>query len=163
MNRSQCKVSAKASEQSCVSVWRSAGFSAPSGLSLPKAVSPLVTWELLERISVCLTATKQGRRAGSCAPGSSAPQNNRAGHASSLTLQYECHCVLFPSGPTSNPNRGNVHSNIREMSSLAGLFSQSCFLFSMPFLPLICLFFFPPPRSFPPLFLITPPLSFPLS
>lgn len=133
MNRSQCEVPAKAAEQSCVSVWRSAGFSAPSGLSLPKAVSPLVTWELLGRISVCLTGSKQGRRAGSCAPGSYAPQNNRAGHSCPLTLQYECRCVLFPSGPTSNPNRGNIQNNIREMSSLASLYSLSCFLFSMSF------------------------------
>lgn len=70
----------------------------------------MVTWELLEWISVGLTGYKQGRGAGSHAPGSSALQNNRAGHASPLTLQYvhECHCALFPSGPTSNPNKGNM-------------------------------------------------------
>lgn len=148
MNGSQCGVPAKAHEQSYVSVWRSAGFSTPSGLSLPRAVSPLVTWELLEQISVCLTGYKQGRGAGSHAPGSYALQNNRAGHTSPLTLQPEHRSVLFPSGPTSNPNTENVQNNIRELPSLAGPFSLypvSCF----PCLFVSDLSFcFPPPRSF---------------
>ena len=56
----------------CVCVWRSAGFSVPSGLSLAGAVSPLVTWELLVWISVCLTGYKQGTALDSHTPGSSA-------------------------------------------------------------------------------------------
>lgn len=143
MNGSRWKVPAKAAEQSCVSVWRSAGFSTPGDLSLPRPVSPLVTWELLGWISVCLTGYKQGRGLGSHAPGSSALQNNRAGHTSPLTLQYvrECHCVLFPWSPTANPNRGNIQKKMSFLAGLLFLFSclWSCFFSSHPHNSLIFL------------------------
>lgn len=113
-------------------MWRSAGFSTPSGLSLLRPVSPLVTWELLEWISVCVTGSKQGRGLGSPAPGSSALQKNRAGHTAPLTLQYvrECHCVLFSCGPTSNPNRRNVQKIKKVFFGWPSFLPLlSCFLF----------------------------------
>lgn len=106
MNGSRSKVPAKAAEQSRLTAWRSAGFSTPSRLSLPGPLSPLVTWELLEWISVCLTGHKEGRGLGSRAPGSSALQSNRAGPTSPLTLQSVPEFPLL--GPTFNPNRRNV-------------------------------------------------------
>lgn len=47
------------------------GLSVPSGLSLARALSPLVTWELSVWISVCLTGYKQGTALDSHTPGSS--------------------------------------------------------------------------------------------
>lgn len=44
----------------------------PSGLSLARAVSPLVTWELSVWISICVTGYKQGIALDSHVPGSPA-------------------------------------------------------------------------------------------
>ena len=75
-------------------VWRSAGFSVPSGLSLARAVSPLVTWELLVWISVCLTGYKQGTALDSQTPASSAHSTAELDtHNFPLSLYCVCVCV----------------------------------------------------------------------
>lgn len=138
MNASRSKVPAKAAEQSCVTVWRSAGFSTPSGLSLPGPLSPLVTWELLEWISVCLTGHKEGRGLGSRGPGSSALQNNRAGPTSPLTLQYVRELPLCFIPEVLHPTQTEGMYSKKKKSFLAGL------LFSLlfpVFSSLICFFF----------------------
>lgn len=106
-------------------VWRSAGFSAPSGLSIAGAVSPLVTWELLVWISVCLTGYKQGTALDSHTPGSSAAVQQSWTHTFPLSLlcvdaavcAFACKCAIvyyFPKALTHNcfmpcQNRGNKH------------------------------------------------------
>lgn len=125
-------------------MWRSAGFSTPSGLSLPGPLSPLVTWELLEWISVCLTGHKEGRGLGSRGPGSSALQNNRAGPTSPLTLQYVRELPLCFIPEVLHPTQTEGMYSKKKKSFLAGL------LFSLlfpVFSSLICFFFASHPHN----------------
>lgn len=84
----------------CVSVQRSVGFRMPSSLSLARAVSPLVTWELLHWISVCLTGYKQGTALDFHTPGSSAHSATHTHthmHIHTPTHTKWCVPLCFPS------------------------------------------------------------------